>query len=150
MKKPSLLYKFGLLFLFIFVAFFIFNLSLQFGYNRYFNKYFFIVYFILMILILIDHSKKMLVILSTLITIYVLITIIPFPICHHGEYVNDSYLIDKDCICVGVEKQRWQFAGSPPTHCVGMIKEYKTTCHEFVPHEFPGHIGYYKEVPCMK
>ena len=125
---------------------YVFNLI---NYNPVLMIGFFVIYITLASLFLIKYSKKKIIILVTFVVIYILIMMIPFQVCHSKEHPSESYLIDKDCTCIGIGKfDSTRFAGWAPTECVGIIKDYKTTCYEFVPHEWLGHTGYYKEIPC--
>jgi len=146
--------KIGLFFLFFIVWVLFLMVSLDYGYNYYVNIAFFFVYFILAVLILIKFTKLKIIIFIAVSIIYLLIAFVQFNECHvwtGNEYSSKV----QDCVCMGLEKEKWQFAGPVPTQCVGIIKNYKTACYEFVPREeqvltivYNNSIGYNKEVPC--
>lgn len=149
--------KSGLLILSIIIVLFIFVLTLDelIDYNSPLSAIFFIIYAILVGLLFKKYSKKILIILVILAVSYLLIMMIPFQICHSYIDINESTSKVKDCTCIGVEKLRYQFAGPVPTQCVGIIKNNKTTCYEFIHYDLLEHLGdkagyegYQKVIPC--
>lgn len=136
--------KIGLFILFLILSSILFGIitlfgSLVNGYLSFFLPIFFVLFAIFLFLIIKEYSKKRLIILISIIIIYWLIILIPFPKCDSwGKWGS----ISKECTCFGLEKTQIWTIDAGWSQCVGIPLKYEcskvnlqTNIKEIVPCE---------------
>ena len=113
--------KIGLFILFLLVGLFVFVTITIFTYISVFLPIFFVAYCVLLVLILRSYSKKKMVIISVGVIFYLLIMVIPFPICTVSGFFSSK---TQDCTCIGIQKHSWMVTDASWSQCVGIPIDY--------------------------